>query len=187
MLLLADQVPAAVTVAEAHAESWGDPAGLVLPYLYAAGSAGWGHPRWKESMLRTLLTRSGQRPGSAVDLSRELDRHFPEPGAPTDPVLPPLGTVLVELAETRTTTTPQRATLLNSARTLTNWQLDKIVGGTQRSGYGYAAQLAVALSEAQVFAGGAFGYWSQARGQYPRHSAFHQELDKARKAGAFPT
>ena len=170
----------------AHADSWNDPARVALPYLCAAGSAAWRHQNWEQSLLREMLLGAADRYGDRVHISRELDRLIPEPGSPDPEALPSLGTLLAELAEGRSTTKRERLALLETARTLIGWRLAIIVDGKHQTRYGYAAQLSVALAEAQVFAGGSFDYYTQARQSYPRHSAFHRELEKVRKTSAFP-
>jgi hypothetical protein len=190
-LLLAGRLDTAVELLSAKPEGYADPGATLLPYLLAAGAgrAATVHAKWTSTVLFGLVSGIGRDRYADLNvfhhLEDETDRDAGAVTVPvgTDPESAELGDLLVDLLSVRAAE-PARSEAekgwLVTAQAEVDRYLERIVGGQHRSSYAAAARMAAACAEALILAGDTNSYLAAARSTYPRHSAFHRELGKAR-------
>jgi hypothetical protein len=143
----------------------------VMPYALAASSGAASHPDWPNTVLRTLLNQTADAGHT----------HFYDDEPETNDIAT-LPSLLQELLRRRCTSNDDRIRWRRAGRMAIDQWIRNVLANKQRAHYAHAAQLATALTEAEILTEGNGNYLDGICDTYRRYTAFRRETETARRS-----
>jgi hypothetical protein len=172
-LLLAGRVDEALALLPVRENAIGgytsDVSMSVLPYVLAASCGAPTHHDWPHTTLRTLLYRAAQDSHTVrYDTDTKGDTALPE--------------LFEQTLRERAVTDSQREAWRSACRTAVDRWVRVTLAEKQRHRYADAANLAAAMTEAEILVDGNGGYLDGILDTYRRFTAFRREADRVRRS-----